>query len=45
MYRDEWERKPITLDELWEVAGRPLQEVDYPEARDEIDRLNNKKFA
>lgn len=36
IYRDEWERKPITLEELRELDRRPRQELDYPEARNEI---------
>ena len=40
IYRDEWERMPVTMDLLRQLGSRPRNEVDYPEERDEMFRVN-----
>ncbi|KAF5010805.1 hypothetical protein FDECE_3048 [Fusarium decemcellulare] len=40
IYRDVWERKPITKEELRALERRPKSDVDYPEYTDEVFRIN-----
>ncbi|KAJ3538901.1 hypothetical protein NM208_g2550 [Fusarium decemcellulare] len=40
IYRDVWERKPITKDELRVLERRPKSDIDYPEYADEVFRIN-----
>lgn len=40
IYRDLWERRPATNEERRFMERRPHDEIDYPEIRDEIFRIN-----
>ncbi|KAI5460560.1 hypothetical protein BGZ63DRAFT_414748 [Mariannaea sp. PMI_226] len=40
IYRDIWERKPITKEERRAMERRPMSDLDYPELADEIFRIN-----
>ncbi|RSL83585.1 hypothetical protein CEP51_004445 [Fusarium floridanum] len=40
IYRDIWERKPITMDEMLFIERRPKSDLDYPELVDEVFRIN-----
>ncbi|KAJ4265274.1 hypothetical protein NW762_004559 [Fusarium torreyae] len=40
IYRDIWERKPITKEERRLVERQPKSDVDYPEAAEEALRIN-----
>ncbi|KAF4999857.1 hypothetical protein FDECE_11388 [Fusarium decemcellulare] len=40
VYRDVWERKPLTIDEILFLERRPRGETDYPEIGDSIFRIN-----
>ena len=40
IYRDVWERKPITREELLFLLRRPMGKVDYPAARDFLFSVN-----
>ncbi|KAF7547357.1 hypothetical protein G7Z17_g7789 [Cylindrodendrum hubeiense] len=40
IYRDIWERKPITTEERRILERRPQSDVDYPELVDELFRIN-----
>ncbi|KAH7176977.1 hypothetical protein EDB81DRAFT_707743 [Dactylonectria macrodidyma] len=40
IYRDIWERKPITKEERRVLERRPKSDIDYPELVDEVFRIN-----
>lgn len=40
IYRDIWERKPITKEERRALERRPKSDTDYPEVADEMIRFN-----
>lgn len=40
VYRDEWERKPPTMEYLRKLDRRPRDEIYYPEVGDQIFRIN-----
>ncbi|KAF4472493.1 hypothetical protein FALBO_618 [Fusarium albosuccineum] len=40
VYRDVWERKPLTIDDIMSLERRPRGETDYPEIGDAIFRIN-----
>ncbi|KAM0425393.1 hypothetical protein ACHAPT_009450 [Fusarium lateritium] len=40
IYRDVWERKPITMEEALTLERRPKSDLDYPELAEEVFRIN-----
>lgn len=40
VYRDVWERKPFTVNEIFFCERRPWGEPDYPETRDMLNAMN-----
>lgn len=44
VYRDIWERKPLTFDILLILERRPKEAVDYPEEEDLLWKINTEMF-
>jgi hypothetical protein len=40
IYRDIWERKPLTVEEELTMERRPKSDLDYPELAEEVFRVN-----
>lgn len=40
IYRDIWERKPYTEEQIQHILKRPKAEIDYPEFREVLDHVN-----